>query len=213
MRLELVRLRVKRDEVGDTEVGSSRGELVAHRKRHQGRVSPRTAAGDLDPCGIDVSALGEVAHGRCAVLDIDHAPRSAEPVAILAAVSGASAVVQVDDRDPATREELDLQVERRRHVRRRAAVHQDDQRRQLALGTFVVRIRRRVVETVRRLSAGPGELDRLRNRDVPLVQLHLGRSAKNLPLAGFGVELDHGRGLRRRGCGEDDARPVTAERR
>ena len=53
----------------------------------------------------------------------------------------------------------------------------------------------------------------MRDRDVPLVQLHLGRSAKNVPLAGFGVELDHGRGLRRRGCGEDDTRPVTPERR
>src|SRR5262245_31146728 len=111
VRLELVRLVVKGDEVGDAEVRHSGRELVAHGERQERRVAAGATARDLGTRRIDVAALGEIAHGCRAVLDVDLAPAAAQAIAIFASVAGAPAVVEIDESDAATRVELDVEIE------------------------------------------------------------------------------------------------------
>src|SRR5207247_6788594 len=116
---------------------------------NQGRISTRATSADLDTSRIDVTAVGEEADCSGAVLDIDLAPAAAQAVAIFAPVSRTASVVEIDDGDTTAGEELDRQLERIRHVGRRAAVHMDEQRRLLVVGAQVVAIPGWVVERVR----------------------------------------------------------------
>src|SRR5919201_6449966 len=181
-RLELVRVLVERHEIGDAELRDAGGEDVADRHCHQCRVPARAAAGDDDAIGVREPALDQVTRGGLGVVDVDLAPAPAETFAELTAVAGAPAVVDVADREAAARNELDLEVEHRQRVGRRAAVHQDDKRRQLAFGRFEVGIRRRVVEGVC-LAVLRGDGDRLRLRDVSVVELVLHRTTQDLASA------------------------------
>ena len=79
----------------------------------EGRVATGAAALDGQAVGVDVAAVHEIPRGRLAVVDVDDAPRAFEGPAVLAAVAGAAAVVDIDHRDAAARQQLDLQVERR----------------------------------------------------------------------------------------------------
>ena len=81
------------------------------------------------------SASPDCARPRAAVYasrDVDDAPLAAQPVAVLAAVARGAAVVDVDDADAPAGEERLLQREDGKRVRRRAAVHVNEERRELA---------------------------------------------------------------------------------
>src|SRR6266540_2664747 len=193
LRLEFVRLAMERDEVGDAEVRDARAEFVSKRKGEQRRVPTGTSPGDLDAQRIDVAALGEVTRSRGAVLYVDLSPTAAEPVTVVTSVACAAPVVQIDDRDAATREELNSEVERCRDVRRRSAVDGDDEGRQLAGRADELGILRRVVEAVRRQTVCAGEIDCLRNGEVTLVELELCRPSRDALLSRLEVERHHGR--------------------
>src|SRR5581483_743821 len=90
---------------------------------------------------IGVTGLGEVLRRRDAICPVDLAPAAVEEAPVLAPVAGAAAVVHVDDADPALREVLDIEPEMRRHVRGRAAVARDLERRGLVVRAFELRAR------------------------------------------------------------------------
>src|SRR2546430_11165360 len=190
---------MERDEVGDAEVGDAGAELVAEREGEQRRVPTRTSSGDLDVQGIDVAVLGEVTRRRSAVLDIDLSPATPEPFTVVASVARAAAVVQIDDRNAATREELDSEVERCRDVRSRSAVDSDNEGRELASRAGEVGTLRRVVEAMGRQAPCAGEIDCLGDGDVALVELELCRTSRDPLVSRLEVESHHGRRGRRRG--------------
>src|SRR5438105_2000604 len=110
------------------------GRLEAEYLREEGQVRLECAADVLGLAkAVTLAPLGEVTRRGSTVLDVDLAPAPAQAVAVLASVAGAAAVVEVDERDAAAREELHGEVERRLRVGRRPAVHVHEQRGQLVL--------------------------------------------------------------------------------
>ena len=214
-RFELVAVGVEQLEVADPEVADAGREDVAEGERRQRRVAAGAPALDGQPVRIDVAALDEEPRGRDAVVDVDDAPLPVEALAVLAPVAGAAAVVDVDDGDPAAGQELLVEVERGRGVRRRAAVRQHDERRLLALGAAEVGVGRRVVERVRRPVAGRRELDRLRLGDDRRVERDRARPAQDAGRRqGHRVEAgDDGRVARVAGERDDGVRRRPAARR
>ena len=132
-RLELVGLLDERLEVADPEVADARRERVAERDRAERRVAAGAAAADREALAVDDPLLGEPAGAGDAVVDVDDAPLALEALAVVAAVAGRAAVVDVEDREAAAREQLDASAAKRgRGLRGRAAMARDDERRQLA---------------------------------------------------------------------------------
>src|SRR5262249_58488544 len=74
---------------------------------------------------------------------VDAAPRRRRAVAILAAMAGAAAIVDVEHRDAAAGPVLHAKIERTRRARGRPAVTFDQQRRPLAGGRRKNRVCRR----------------------------------------------------------------------
>jgi hypothetical protein len=76
-------------------------EVVERQRRERG-VAARAAAGDDGALAVGPVLLRQESHAIDAVLDVDHAPISIEPLAILAPESRAAAVIHVEYRDAAT---------------------------------------------------------------------------------------------------------------
>ena len=117
--------------------------------------------------GIDVAALGQVARRGDAVVDVVDAPHAVELAHVLAAVAGAAAVVDVDDREAAAGEAVDL------HLRGPWSptdvgppwISTTSGGRSPG-GPSEIRVGRRVVERVRGLAVGRRELDLFRLGEV-----------------------------------------------
>ena len=89
-RLELVRVAGERLEVGDAVVAGAGREVVVEGERAERRVAAGAAAADRQALAVDLAALGQVARGGDAVVDVDDAPGAAQAVAVGAAVAAAS---------------------------------------------------------------------------------------------------------------------------
>ena len=112
-RLELVRVARERLEVADPVPADARRRTHRGRRGRAASCSRRRSPFDRQPVAVDIAALDEEAGGGDGVVDIDDPPRDRRAAAIRPAVAGAAAVVDVDDRDAATRQQLDAQLERR----------------------------------------------------------------------------------------------------
>ena len=111
----------------------ARGEHLGPRRQgREGRVAARAPASDRQPARVDRAPVHEEPRGRHAVIDVDDPPLALERVAVWPPVARRAAVVDVDHRDPPRREERPVERERGRCGRRRAAVRDHEQRRQLA---------------------------------------------------------------------------------
>ena len=151
----------------------------------------------IDPIHFD--------RGGSSVLDVHLAPAMAQPVAVRAAVPGAATVVDIDDREPTACEELKVEVERRRIVRSRAAVHEDDEWRQFPLRSRELGVRRRIIEAIRGSAVATRKGDELwageiRCQDRP----KLGSRLDDRRRATGGIDADdRGRRLRRADAADD----------
>ena len=88
----------QRFRVADTEVTRTRFERLAKRQRTECRVTARTAASDHEPFRIDFSAISKVAGAIRAVVNVNDSPFLVQSFAILPAVAGTAAIVDVEDR-------------------------------------------------------------------------------------------------------------------
>src|SRR6185312_3953673 len=131
-RLELVRGARQRGRIADAVVAGAALEDIVERERDERRVATRAAAGDDAAVAVDQPLVGEESGSVDAVVDVDDAPLPVQPVAVLAAIAGAAAVVDVEHRDAAAGPVLGPQVEGARGGRGRAAVTLDEERRLLA---------------------------------------------------------------------------------
>ncbi len=176
-----------------------------------GRAGPaaRAAAADGEPVRVG-GAFGDQPFGDGrAVLDVDHAPLLAQPVAVGAAVAGGAAVVDLGDADAARGEVGDLQVEHHGGAAGGAAVHPHHVRGGAVHGGG--RVARRVDVGVHLAPAGPGEGAVHGVGDVGGVDGVVVGAADDAGAAGRGVEFDdlvRGAGARRRR--RSTRLPVTA---
>ncbi len=177
-RLELVGVVDEAREVRDAVVVGAGGEHVGvEGQRAQHGPAARAAAGDRHPRAVDLAGVGQRARGVDRVVGVHDAPLAAQPVAVLAPVARAAAVVDVDDGEAAAGEELDLDRQPCGDVRRRAAVDAHHQRRALALRRREVRVVRRIEQRVRAAAAGRRVVERARDGDVGGVDEFLGVAA------------------------------------
>ena len=156
----------ERAQVADPEVRAAGVELVGERQRGEGREAARAAAADGEPLAVDEALLGEVLRAGDAVVDVDDPPLELEALAVVLAVAGGAAVVDVEHRVAAAGEQLEARREPGEGGRGRAAVARHDERRELAGGTDERAVGRRVEVAEGRPAAGRRELDVLRDRDV-----------------------------------------------
>ena len=210
-RLELVRLVVEADEVGDAELGDPRREDIRDAHGKERGVPTCAAARDQDALGIDATRVRQVARRRSAIRDVDDTPLSAQEVAESTPVAGAAAVVDVDDGDPTRGEKLDLVVEHGLCVRGRSTVDVYDERRELALGRGEVRVRRWIEEPVR-LASVTRVGDRFGHRDERRVDPLFGLPPDDLDVAASRVDHDDRRSLGRTCLDGDDPPPLLGDR-
>src|SRR5690606_8034176 len=107
-------------------------ERVAEGEGGQRRVATRRPAPDAQALGVDPAPLGQPPGGGLTVVDVDDAPRAAQLVAVVAAIAGGPAVVDVDDGEPPAGPVLDAQLEHGARRSGRATVDDHDQWGQLA---------------------------------------------------------------------------------
>src|SRR5581483_10609519 len=95
-RLELVGVGGQRLGVGHAEVTGAHREVVSERQRAQRGVPAGTAASDGELVPVDQALGRQMAGGVDAVVDVDAPPRPLQSLAVLAAVAGTAAVVDID---------------------------------------------------------------------------------------------------------------------
>ena len=176
---------------------------------------PADSAADRHPVRVDATGVGERAGRGEAVGDVDDPPGALQLLAVGAPVAGGAAVVHVDDADPAAGPVLQPDGEHRHGRPGRAAVDDDEQRRELAVGTLV-RPGGRVVERVRvaglAVPVDGGERHRLGHRDRRRVEAEVAGRAQGGHGPVGGDPVDAGLGRRRAGHAEDRVVPVGAHR-
>src|SRR4030095_11132429 len=91
------------------------------------------------------------------VFDIENAPLPIQALPVGAAESGTASVVHIGNREPATRPELDLQVEGGARRSRGPPMADQNERRTLALGGRQTGVARWIVERVGRVAIRRGE--------------------------------------------------------
>ena len=217
--LELVRVALgERHEVGDPEVGGARREHVGEGQRADHDVAAGAAAAHEEPPAVDVAPVDQEPGGVHAVLQVDDAPLAVQPLPVGTPVARRTAVVHVHHGEPAGGPVLQLQIERRCGVARRAAVRGHDQGRPIVVGPVRVGVRRRVEQRMRPQPALRREVDRLGHREEGVVHRDLGGGPDHVDRPGREVEPHQvaraGRGAgdeHDRGAGRVDAGP-SAER-
>src|SRR5918994_2173010 len=149
--LELERLGGQRLEVGDAEVARTGGERVAERQRRQGGVATGRATPDAQPVGVDPPLVGQPAGGGDAVVEVDDTPGAPQLLAVVAAVAGRTAVVDVDHGEAAAGPVLRAELQHRPGRRGGPAVDEHEQRRTPVVGHRLghVRVGGWVVQRVR----------------------------------------------------------------
>src|SRR5437899_12957551 len=95
---------------------------VAPGQREQDGEAARGSAGDRNAVTVDQALLHQVPRGVDAVVDVDHAPVSVEPLSICASITRRTAVVHVDQREAAAGPVLVLEWIRRARGAGRPAV-------------------------------------------------------------------------------------------
>ena len=160
--------------------------------RRRGSTSPRAAR-----CEGPVDA----------VVHVHHAPLPLQAPAVLPAVAGAPAVVDVEDGDAPAGPVLGAQDEGGGGGGGGAPVALDQERREVAGGRLGVTVGGRVVEGVGRLPPGGGERDGAGDGEVGGVNADVAAAAQDVVATGLGVDADEGRGLVR-GAGVEDDAPV-----
>ncbi len=204
-RLELVRLRGQRTQVGDAEVAGAGGEHTGtHAEGGQRRVAAGRAAADGHAGRVHPSRVGEEARAGDDVVQVQDPPAALQRVPVAAAVAGRAAVVDVGDAEAPGGPVLDLEVERGGRRGRRAAVHDHQQRRPFTLRRRRLGIRRRVDQRVRLGDAGTAVLGRkgdvLGGGEPGGVESEVPGGAQHLVVAAVPVHAQHHRlGRRPRG--------------
>ena len=197
-RLELVRVvGGEGHQVGDPEVGRARREHIGERQGAHRRVPAGAATTDEEAFAVGVATLDQERGGVQAVVQVHDAPVAVQPLTVGAAVARGTAVVHVDHAEPPGGEELHAEIERGGVRARRPAVADHDQRRAISLGSDRVRIGRWVEERVRAQAAVGRKLDRLRDREVALLDRNAQALPQDLDRARGEVQPDH---LIRFGC-------------
>src|SRR5688572_4787824 len=112
-RFEFVRIESERREIPNTVTTGAGGEYVMKNQRAQCRVPSSAASANRHPFGIDVAARRKVTRRLNAIFDVYNPPCPFQSVAIVAAIPGAAAVIDVDNRKAPARPELMRQPEAR----------------------------------------------------------------------------------------------------
>ncbi len=110
--LEVVRVLHEARQVGHPVIGHAASEDVCTGQRGQHSPPTRACSTDQQTPWIRFATLCQASCDRDHILHVDDAPLAAQPVAILAAVTGRAAIVDTHHADPAAGEVGDLQVER-----------------------------------------------------------------------------------------------------
>src|SRR5690606_18921726 len=97
--LEIVRVLREHPQVCHAVPADSGGEDPAARERRQHRPPAGGAAADRDAGRVGAAGLSQTASGGQNIIDVDNAPLPVEPLAIVAAVAGRPAVVDVEHAD------------------------------------------------------------------------------------------------------------------
>src|SRR5262249_24923093 len=131
---------------------------------------------------VDVAAFFQIPGSVDAIFDIDNAPIAFQPLAIRPAITGASAVIHIDDGETAARPVLNGQTQSSCGRAGPPAMADHEQRRTLTGGPCEVLAPRRIEKregcpVVRCL-----KFDRLRNRKISLVNTDLQASLQNLKI-------------------------------
>src|SRR5207247_3344798 len=111
----------------DPVVAGARPKRVTKRERTECRIAARAAATDRGALQVHHAPGGEVSCAVDAVVYVDDAPSSAEPLAVAAPVPGAARIVHAEPGKPAAGPELDLGVQGRGRGTRRPAVGPHEQ--------------------------------------------------------------------------------------
>ena len=105
-------------------------EVIFEGERAKRRIPSCTAASDRDPRGINFFLGGEKLGRINAVIHINNAPISMQPISIFPTISCAPTVIYIDHREAPAGPILNLQIERARCRRGGSAMTFDDQWRQ-----------------------------------------------------------------------------------
>src|SRR6516165_9215791 len=111
-RFELVGIARERSRVAHAVVACAALEEIPKHERRKRRVASGAAAGNDDALVVDGALAGQEFRAVDAVIDVDDAPVSIEPLPIGAAETGTAAVIDIEHRNPAARPELRAEVER-----------------------------------------------------------------------------------------------------
>src|SRR6516162_11693273 len=92
----------ERLKIADAIVARTDFEECPENKRTECRVSAGTSAGNRDACRVCLLVLNDEPGSIGAVLNVHGAPGSVKPITVSAAITSASAVINIQDRVAAT---------------------------------------------------------------------------------------------------------------
>ena len=191
-RLELVRvIGGEGHQIGDPVEGRARREHIGERQSAHRRVPAGAATTDEEAFAVGVATLDQERGGVHAIVQVHDAPVAVQPLTVGPAVSRGTAVVHIDHAEPPGREELQTKVQRRGVRARRPAMADHDQRRTISLGSDGILIGRWVEERVRAKASVGRKLDRLRDRQVALLDRNAQALPQHLDRARGEVQPDH----------------------
>ena len=176
-RLELVVIDEQRPQVADAVETGAGGEDVTGGEGAQGGVAAGATPADRESGTVDPTGSGHRRSTGDAVVEVDDTPLAAQPFPVVPAVPGRPAVVDVEHREPARGPELHGGLIGGEGLRRRAAVDEDEEGRELSLGPGHLRIGRGIEVAVCREAGAVGPAHLLGARDVVGVD-RLGRGGR-----------------------------------
>src|SRR6516165_4041367 len=163
----------QRLEIADAVITCSGLEFLAERQDGKRRVTSGTGAADRPSLGIYPLSFRKVAGAIDTIGDVDDPPITLQPQPILAAVSSAAAVIDVEDGEATAGPILRSPTEGGGCGRGGAAVTMHDQRRQMAGGRPEISVFGRIKQTVGLQPIVGVELDRLGLRKVPAIRFEV----------------------------------------
>src|ERR1019366_8065765 len=139
-RFELVGVLGQCRQIADSEITGPRAKNAAEGQGAQRGVTASTSPMDQQSVRIG-SWRGDEVVGRVdAIIEVDDAPGTLQPLTVRATVADTSAVVDVDDGEATTGPVLGVVTQRRTGAYRGATVAGHNQRRRFALGAFKILI-------------------------------------------------------------------------
>src|SRR5262245_7714331 len=161
--------------IAHTKMAGATFKRVTKCQRAKGRVSSSAATGDYQSRAINLTTLHQVARAIHTIIYINDTPFIFQAIPILSAISGAAAIVDIQDSKASAGPILNGQTLRRCHRRSWSTVTLNDQRRQLVARGLVVRILRLIEERVRGQTLLGRKLNRARNRKVRRIKIEIVR--------------------------------------